>query len=75
MLSKFYISPTSNLLLKHLFLMIFKKVEEECKIIAQLKKQKPTTMSFPDFSRRFSVSLAKSIDTFGEVLLKDFTQT
>ena len=30
-------------------------------------------MSFPDFSRRFSVSLAKSIDTFFEVLLKDFT--
>ena len=30
-------------------------------------------VSFPDFSRRFSVSLAKSIDTFFEVLLKDFT--
>ena len=30
-------------------------------------------MSFPDFSRRFSVSLAKSIDTFWEVLLKGFT--
>ena len=32
-------------------------------------------VSFPDFSRRFSVSLAKSIDTFGEVLLKGFTQS
>ena len=30
-------------------------------------------LSFPDFSRRFSVSLAKSIDTFWEVLLKGFT--
>ena len=33
------------------------------------------TVSFPDFSRRFSVSLAISIDTFGEVLLKGFTQS
>ena len=32
-------------------------------------------VSFPDFSRRFSVSLAKSIDTFGEVLLKGFTRS
>ena len=32
-------------------------------------------MSFPDFSRRFSVSLAISIDTFGEVLLKGFTRS
>ncbi len=32
-------------------------------------------LSFPDFSRRFSVSLAKSIDTFGEVLLKGFTRS
>ena len=30
-------------------------------------------LSFPDFSRRFSFSLAKSIDTFWEVLLKGFT--
>ena len=54
MLSKFYISPTSNLLLKLLFLMILKKVEEECKIIAQLKKQKPTTtFSFPHKSNDY----------------------
>ena len=31
------------------------------------------SLSFPDFSRRFSFSLAKSIDTFWEVLLKGFT--
>lgn len=33
----------------------------------------PSFVSFPDFSRRFSVSLANSIDTFWEVLLKRFT--
>ena len=35
--------------------------------------QKTIYVSFPDFSRRFSVSLANSIDTFWEVLLKRFT--
>lgn len=38
-----------------------------------VKSKTMDDVSFPDFSRRFSVSLANSIDTFWEVLLKRFT--
>ena len=41
--------------------------------VLELFSESYTQVSFPDFSRRFSVSLAKSIDTFWEVLLKGFT--
>ena len=65
-----------SLKLQQLFrtlLQLLKMFLQLKKILQQEKSTSCVTMSFPDFSRRFSVSLAKSIDTFFEVLLKDFT--